>query len=228
MSSAGEPAPPPPGGVLWSLAGDIRGLLMLPAALTLQVAHPAVGAGVDEHSVFRTDPWGRGERSLSSLQLWVYGGRGRRRGGAQAAEAAPHDPGHRHPRPPLPRAHPGELRLGARHGLPRLPARVALSDPPAHRGAGARRCTRSGSRSAGSWASTTGTCRRRSRSSGRTTAGCWPRRWRPPSSYGTGRHRPPRTAARPRSSGAAAASCRRCGRCSSRRSRGSGASSPSG
>jgi uncharacterized protein (DUF2236 family) len=47
---------------------------MLPAALTLQVAHPAVGAGVDEHSVFRTDPWGRGERSLRSLQLWVYGG----------------------------------------------------------------------------------------------------------------------------------------------------------
>ncbi|MFJ4840886.1 oxygenase MpaB family protein [Streptomyces sp. NPDC088746] len=74
MTSAGEPAPPPPGGVLWSLAGDIRGLLMLPAALTLQVAHPAVGAGVDDHSVFRTDPWGRGERSLSSLQLWVYGG----------------------------------------------------------------------------------------------------------------------------------------------------------
>ncbi|MFD9497836.1 oxygenase MpaB family protein [Streptomyces sp. NPDC060035] len=74
MTSAGEPVPPPPGGVLWSLAGDIRGLLMLPAALTLQVAHPAVGAGVDEHSVFRTDPWGRGERSLRSLQLWVYGG----------------------------------------------------------------------------------------------------------------------------------------------------------
>ncbi|WP_031088872.1 oxygenase MpaB family protein [Streptomyces sp. NRRL WC-3549] len=68
------PVPPPPGGVLWSLAGDVRALLMLPAALTLQVAHPAVGAGVDEHSVFRTDPWGRGERSLRSLQLWVYGG----------------------------------------------------------------------------------------------------------------------------------------------------------
>lgn len=78
MSSAAarndDPAPPPPGGVLWSLSGDVRALLMLPAALTLQVAHPAVGAGVDEHSVFRTDPWGRGERSLSSLQLWVYGG----------------------------------------------------------------------------------------------------------------------------------------------------------
>lgn len=75
-SSADDPLPPPPGGVLWSLSGDIRALLMLPAALTLQVAHPAVGAGVDEHSVFRTDPWGRGERSLSSLQLWVYGGDG--------------------------------------------------------------------------------------------------------------------------------------------------------
>ncbi|WP_314612502.1 oxygenase MpaB family protein [Streptomyces stackebrandtii] len=69
-----SPAPPPVGGVLWSVAGDIRALLMLPAALTMQVAHPAIGAGVDEHSVFRTDPWGRGERSLRSLQLWVYGG----------------------------------------------------------------------------------------------------------------------------------------------------------
>ncbi|WP_369374812.1 oxygenase MpaB family protein [Streptomyces sp. cg36] len=73
-STAPDPIPPPPGGVLWSLAGDVRTLLTLPAAFTLQVAHPAVGAGVDEHSVFRTDPWGRGERSLRSLQLWVYGG----------------------------------------------------------------------------------------------------------------------------------------------------------
>ncbi|MGW2013300.1 oxygenase MpaB family protein [Streptomyces sp. NPDC001927] len=71
---AETPQPPPAGGVLWSVAGDVRGLLMLPAALALQVAHPAVGAGVDEHSVFRTDPWGRGERSLRSVQLWVYGG----------------------------------------------------------------------------------------------------------------------------------------------------------
>ncbi|WRZ15631.1 hypothetical protein OG892_34990 [Streptomyces sp. NBC_00341] len=55
MSSEQDPVPPPPGGVLWSLSGDIRALLMLPAALTLQVAHPAVGAGVDEYSVFRTD-----------------------------------------------------------------------------------------------------------------------------------------------------------------------------
>lgn len=69
-----DPEPPPPGGILWDVGGEIRMLLMLPAALTLQVAHPAVGAGVDEHSVFRTDPWGRGERSLRSVLLWVYGG----------------------------------------------------------------------------------------------------------------------------------------------------------
>ncbi|MFG2639968.1 oxygenase MpaB family protein [Streptomyces sp. NPDC048370] len=74
MTEPRPPQPPPVGGVLWSVAGDVRGLLMLPSALALQVAHPAVGAGVDEHSVFRTDPWGRGERSLRSVQLWVYGG----------------------------------------------------------------------------------------------------------------------------------------------------------
>lgn len=71
-----DPEPPPPGGVLWTTAGDVRSLLTLPAAFTLQVAHPAVGAGVDQYSVFRTDPWGRGERSLRSVLLWVYGGDG--------------------------------------------------------------------------------------------------------------------------------------------------------
>ncbi|WP_372343940.1 oxygenase MpaB family protein [Streptomyces sp. KL116D] len=69
-----DPPPPPPGGILWDTAGDVRSLLALPAAFVLQVAHPAVGAGVDDHSVFRTDPWGRGERSLTSVLLWVYGG----------------------------------------------------------------------------------------------------------------------------------------------------------
>ncbi|MFI0235652.1 oxygenase MpaB family protein [Streptomyces sp. NPDC016845] len=69
-----DPPPPPVGGILWETAGEIRALLALPAAFVLQVAHPAVGAGVDEHSVFRTDPWGRGQRSLTSVLLWVYGG----------------------------------------------------------------------------------------------------------------------------------------------------------
>lgn len=69
-----DPPPPPVGGILWETAGEIRALLALPAAFVLQVAHPAVGAGVDDHSVFRTDPWGRGQRSLTSVLLWIYGG----------------------------------------------------------------------------------------------------------------------------------------------------------
>ncbi|MGW1895370.1 oxygenase MpaB family protein [Streptomyces sp. NPDC002004] len=60
--------------MLWEIVGDVRTLLTLPPALTMQVAHPAIGAGVDDHSVFRTDPWGRAERSLGSVLLWVYGG----------------------------------------------------------------------------------------------------------------------------------------------------------
>ncbi|WP_307624209.1 oxygenase MpaB family protein [Streptomyces sp. V3I7] len=60
--------------MLWHLAGEVRAVLALPAALAMQVAHPAVGAGVDDHSVFRTDPWGRAIRSVASTQLWVYGG----------------------------------------------------------------------------------------------------------------------------------------------------------
>ncbi|MEV8589099.1 oxygenase MpaB family protein [Streptomyces sp. NPDC051180] len=83
---ADDPVPPPVGGVLWTVAGDVRALLMLPAALTLQVAHPAIGAGVDDHSVFRTDPWGRGERSLRSLQLWIYGGEEAAREGRRLRE----------------------------------------------------------------------------------------------------------------------------------------------
>lgn len=71
---ATEPEVFTPGTILWHLAGDIRTLVALPSAFVLQVAHPAVGAGVDEYSVFRTDPWGRADRSLRSLQLWVYGG----------------------------------------------------------------------------------------------------------------------------------------------------------
>lgn len=69
-----EPVPFAPGSLLWDIAGDVRLFFSLPTAVLLQVAHPAVGAGVDEHSVFRTDPWGRAQRSLESLQLWVYGG----------------------------------------------------------------------------------------------------------------------------------------------------------
>jgi uncharacterized protein (DUF2236 family) len=44
-----------------------------PRALLLQIAHPAVAAGVDEHSDFRTDPWGRLAATLRSYLTIVYG-----------------------------------------------------------------------------------------------------------------------------------------------------------
>ena len=40
-------------------SGDIRLLLMASRTFILQLAHPAVGAGVMEHSTFRQDPWHR-------------------------------------------------------------------------------------------------------------------------------------------------------------------------
>ena len=39
--------------------GDVRGWLMSGRTFLMQVAHPAVGAGVWEHSTFRQDPWHR-------------------------------------------------------------------------------------------------------------------------------------------------------------------------
>jgi uncharacterized protein (DUF2236 family) len=43
------------------------------AALTLQVAHPLVAAGVAEHSNYREDPWGRLYRTLDLTTKIVFG-----------------------------------------------------------------------------------------------------------------------------------------------------------
>jgi uncharacterized protein (DUF2236 family) len=65
---------PHPGTVTWRYAGDARVLIAAGYALLLQVAHPTVGAGVSEHSQFRTDPWGRLFRTLDYTCTMVYGG----------------------------------------------------------------------------------------------------------------------------------------------------------
>jgi len=65
---------PRPGTIAWSRAGDARVLLAAGYALLLQVSHPTVGAGVSEHSRFRTDPWGRLLRTLDYACTMVYGG----------------------------------------------------------------------------------------------------------------------------------------------------------
>lgn len=44
-----------------------------PRALLLQIAHPAVAAGVDQHSDFRADPWSRLAATLRSYLTIVYG-----------------------------------------------------------------------------------------------------------------------------------------------------------
>ncbi|HTQ68820.1 MAG TPA: oxygenase MpaB family protein [Solirubrobacteraceae bacterium] len=63
--------------ITWRRAGDVRVLLAAGYALLLQVSHPTVGAGVTEHSRFRTDPWGRLLRTLDYSCTMVYAGAGR-------------------------------------------------------------------------------------------------------------------------------------------------------
>jgi uncharacterized protein (DUF2236 family) len=58
----------------WRL--DREAMLLLgagPRALLLQIAHPQVAAGVDEHSDFRTDPWRRLDGTLRSYLRIIYG-----------------------------------------------------------------------------------------------------------------------------------------------------------
>ena len=53
---------------------DIRNLLMAGRTFVMQVAHPAVGAGVWELSAFRQDPWGRLREIDRSGQNMMYRG----------------------------------------------------------------------------------------------------------------------------------------------------------
>lgn len=63
-----------PASELWRL--DREAMLLLgagPRALLLQLAHPSVAAGVDEHSDFRADPWRRLDGTLRSYLRIIYG-----------------------------------------------------------------------------------------------------------------------------------------------------------
>ncbi|UQA91814.1 oxygenase MpaB family protein [Streptomyces halobius] len=64
------------GGAAWRYFGDTRAFLTAPQLLLLQVAHPVVGAGVEDHSTFRDEPWQRLFRTVSSLSTVIYGGQG--------------------------------------------------------------------------------------------------------------------------------------------------------
>lgn len=65
---------PQRGSLVWEIAGDARVMGAAGYALLLQVSHPTVGAGVGEHSQFRSDPWGRLFRTLDYTCTMVWGG----------------------------------------------------------------------------------------------------------------------------------------------------------
>src|SRR5437763_17101094 len=63
-----------PGSEAWRL--NREALLLLgagPRALLLQIAHPLVAEGVDQHSDFRSDPWRRLAGTLRLYLRIVYG-----------------------------------------------------------------------------------------------------------------------------------------------------------
>ena len=63
-----------PGSEAWRLNREAALLLGAgPRALLLQIAHPLVAEGVDQHSDFRADPWARLDGTLRSYLRIVYG-----------------------------------------------------------------------------------------------------------------------------------------------------------
>jgi uncharacterized protein (DUF2236 family) len=70
----GDPGMFGPASEAWRLNREAMLLLGAGArALLLQVAHPAVAAGVAEHSDFRSDPWRRLDGTIRSALRIVYG-----------------------------------------------------------------------------------------------------------------------------------------------------------
>jgi uncharacterized protein (DUF2236 family) len=72
-----------PDSVTWRRVSDVRLNLVMVHALLLQVAHPTVGAGVQDFSEFERNPWRRLMRTVDYVTVLVYGGelaleRGRR------------------------------------------------------------------------------------------------------------------------------------------------------
>lgn len=61
-------AMPGPGSLHWRWAGEVRGYLLLVRAGLLQLMHPGLGAGVEQHSEFFTEPWERVLRSVPEIQ----------------------------------------------------------------------------------------------------------------------------------------------------------------
>jgi uncharacterized protein (DUF2236 family) len=59
-------------GLLWRLAGDWRVYLLVPATSLLQNMLPGVSAGIEQHSVGFSDPFGRFARSIPQIIATIY------------------------------------------------------------------------------------------------------------------------------------------------------------
>ncbi len=59
----------------WRYFGQLHNVLLGPRILVLQVAHPMVGAGVQQHSNYQQEPWRRLWRTAKSLDTVAYGDR---------------------------------------------------------------------------------------------------------------------------------------------------------
>jgi len=70
---AGDPGLFGPGSVSWRIDREVLILSGGTCALLMQLAHPAVAAGVAEHSDFRSDPFARLRRTLNSSYAVVFG-----------------------------------------------------------------------------------------------------------------------------------------------------------
>jgi uncharacterized protein (DUF2236 family) len=72
-----DPAPDPglfgPGSVTWRVMREPRLLLAAGRALLLQAANPLVAQGAIEHSTYRTDPYGRLERTVTWVTVVCFG-----------------------------------------------------------------------------------------------------------------------------------------------------------
>src|SRR5438552_5081191 len=70
---AGDPGLFGPGSVTWRVNGESVLLAGGGRALLLQVAHPSVAAGIEQHSSYDTDPWGRLIRTLDVVTKITFG-----------------------------------------------------------------------------------------------------------------------------------------------------------
>src|SRR4028119_1729994 len=122
-----------PHAVAWRVHGDVTSMMVGGVAgLLLQMLHPAVLAGVWDHSDFRADMHGRLRRTARFVALTTYGGR-------EEAEAA------------IARVRPNNPRRPARRRAAGAAPRPARPPPPPAGGGRGR-----GRRSPASAASTTG------------------------------------------------------------------------